>query len=189
MAKRGNKFGNVNPKFMILGGAIVVIILVVTLYYVYKQPSTPEVIYKEAEVVAQEQAPLPAPPPPDVVISPIEVPKVTPPPPPQPSIQMIMNPIEIPGWYGNYGASIVFDTYQENPHVDYTVRSCGIEAKKRGADMFTVRKDNHPVKEYRSTCFGFNSTPDIINFKGDLLDRNEHITACSDPLKTWPNCK
>ena len=34
MAKRGNKFGNVDPKFMILGGvAVVIIILVVVIIW------------------------------------------------------------------------------------------------------------------------------------------------------------
>ena len=97
----------------------------------------------------------------------------------------------MPGYYGSYGSSFVFDTKDENnPRVDYTLNECGIEAKKRGADIFTFRKSNHRYgSPYTNSCIGFNSTPDIVKFTGSLGWPDEHFTACADPSKTWPNCK
>ena len=142
MAKRGNKFGNVNPKFMILGGVVVVVIILVV-----------------------------------VIMTMLKTPTVN-------------QPITVDGFYGSYGESGLFDTWTEtNPRVDYTAESCAVEAKKRGADIFTLRTANHPAKEFQNTCFGFNSTPDIVNFVGDLFGPEEHVTGCSDTSKTWPNCK
>jgi hypothetical protein len=102
----------------------------------------------------------------------------------------VQNFKSVPGWYEQYHTSIVFDTNSENnPHVDYTLNECGIEAKKRGADIFTLRTAKHSLEGFRNTCIGFNSTPDIVKFTGTLLNTDSHFTACADPSKTWPNCK
>jgi hypothetical protein len=97
----------------------------------------------------------------------------------------------VPGWYPQFESSLVFDTRLDtNPRVDYTLNECGIEAKTRGADIFTFRKSNHQFgSPYANSCIGFNSTPDVVKFTGPLNELDSHTTACADPSKTWPNCK
>ena len=176
MPRRSNKFGATDPK-VIAGGlcccCIVISIIISIIGAFSKKKPVEEAPVEEAPASASASASAPA----------ASAPAASAPASAPPSGK------RVDGWYGNYGASGIFDTYSENPHVDYTADSCAAEAKKRGADIFTLRKSNHPAKGYESTCIGFNSTPDIINFKGDLLSPGEHITGCSDPSKSWPNCK
>lgn len=82
----------------------------------------------------------------------------------------------------------IFDSFNENPHVDYTAEGCLGLAYQKGGKAFTLRKSNHPATPYRNTCIVAGNLPAGYTVVGDQVGPVDHVTGCVDQSRPWPNC-
>jgi len=67
--------------------------------------------------------------------------------------------------------------------------NCRAMARNFGIKRVGHRNDNHNSEQYKNTCFF------LVKLDGQNADFNEntndnvHISACTDPSKTWTNCE
>ena len=96
------------------------------------------------------------------------------------------DPQTVAGWSPAAANFMIFDTFTENPRINYTVKTCAEYAKSRGADAFTLRPSTHFKKPYANTCMGYAlMTP---GFTDTLIGPTDGITGCVNPSKKWPAC-
>jgi len=82
----------------------------------------------------------------------------------------------------------IFDSFNENPRVDYTAEGCLGLAYQKGGKAFTLRKSNHPDAPYRNTCVVLGNIPAGYTVVGNQKAPAEHVMGCVDQSKPWPNC-
>ena len=96
------------------------------------------------------------------------------------------DPQTVAGWSPAAANFMIFDTFTENPRINYTVKTCADVARSRGADAFTLRPSTHENKEYANTCMGYAlMTP---RFTDTMIGPTDGITGCVNPTKKWPAC-
>jgi hypothetical protein len=122
-------------------------------------------------------------------------PEGAPPPPPTtpPGVPAPLPPATVGGWSSELSSKFKkFDTMEESPHVDYTVKTCADKALASGAKVFTFRNARHEMPSARNTCMAFNSGYNAAAVVGSLSSLSApdyvHSTGCSDVTATWPDC-